>query len=75
MLRQMGEEATALGVARHYAGVAAAIVIDRTDTAMLEPIRALGMRAIIDDTVMEGTDGERRLAASLLHTLESADGS
>jgi LPPG:FO 2-phospho-L-lactate transferase len=75
MLRQMGEEATALGVARHYAGVAAAIVIDRTDTAMLEPIRALGMRAIVDDTVMEGTDGERRLAASLLHTLESADGS
>src|SRR5580693_6528152 len=75
MLRQMGEEATALGVARHYAGVAAAIVIDRTDTAMLEPIRALGMRAIVDDTVMEGTDGERRLAASLLHTLESTDGS
>jgi LPPG:FO 2-phospho-L-lactate transferase len=75
MLRQMGGEATALGVARHYAGVAAAIVIDRTDSAMLEPIRALGMRAIVDDTIMEGADGERRLAASLLHTLESADGS
>jgi LPPG:FO 2-phospho-L-lactate transferase len=75
MLRQMGEEATALGVARRYAGVAACIVIDRIDSPMLEPIRALGMRAVVDDIVMEGTDGERRLAASLLHTLESADGS
>ena len=75
MLRQMGEEATALGVARRYAGVAAGIVIDRVDAAMLEPIRALGMRALVDDTVMEGAEGERRLAASLLHTLESTDGS
>lgn len=75
MLRQMGEEATALGVARRYAGVAACIVIDRADSPMLEPIRALGMRALVDDTIMEGTDGERRLATSLLHTLESADGS
>lgn len=75
MLRQMGEEATALGVARRYAGVAAGIVIDRSDAAMLEPIRALGMRALVDDTVMEGAEGERRLAASLLHTLESTDGS
>lgn len=75
MLRQMGEEATALGVARRYAGVAARIVIDRSDAAMLEPIRALGMRALVDDTVMEGAEGETRLAESLLHTLESADGS
>jgi LPPG:FO 2-phospho-L-lactate transferase len=75
MLRQMGEEASALGVARRYAGVAARIVIDRIDSPMLEAIRALGMRAVVDDIVMEGTDGERRLAASLLHTLESADGS
>jgi len=75
LLRQMGEEATALGVARRYAGIAATIVIDRVDMAMLEPIRALGLRALVDDTVMEGAEGERRLAASLLHALESADGS
>jgi LPPG:FO 2-phospho-L-lactate transferase len=74
MLRQMGEEATALGVARRYAGVAATIVIDRTDEGLLEPIRSLGMRALVDDTVMDGEEGERRLAASLLHVLESTDG-
>ena len=42
---------------------------------LLEPIRALGMRVLVDDTVMEGAQGERRLAASLLRALESADGS
>jgi LPPG:FO 2-phospho-L-lactate transferase len=75
MLREMGEEATTLGVARRYAGIAATIVIDRIDLAMLEPIRSLGMRVRVDNVVMDGADGERRLAASLLHALESADGS
>jgi LPPG:FO 2-phospho-L-lactate transferase len=75
MLRQLGEEATALGVARRYAGIAATIVIDRTDVALVEPIRSLGVRPLIDDIVMDGADGERRLATSLLNVLESADGS
>jgi LPPG:FO 2-phospho-L-lactate transferase len=71
MLEQMGEEATALGVARRYAGIAATIVIDTSDVALREQIRSLGMRALVDDTVMEGPDGERRFAHSLLHSLES----
>jgi len=75
MLRQVGEETTALGIARRYAGVAATIVIDRVDVALLEPIRSLGMRALVDDTVMDGDAGERRLAASLLHALTSGGGS
>jgi LPPG:FO 2-phospho-L-lactate transferase len=75
MLSQMGEEATALGIARRYASIAATIVIDRADMALLEPITSLGMRAIVDDTVMDGAEGEKRLARSLLRALESADGS
>ena len=75
MLRQVGEEATALGVARRYAGIAATIVIDRTDAGLREPIRALGMRVLVDDTVMADSTGEQRLAAALLHRLESTDGS
>jgi LPPG:FO 2-phospho-L-lactate transferase len=71
MLEQMGEEATALGVARRYAGIAATIVIDTSDVDLREQIRSLGMRALVDDTVMEGPDGERRFAHSLLHSLES----
>lgn len=74
MLRQMGEEPTALGVARRYAGIASTIVVDHADVALLEPIRALGMRALVADTVMRDAQGERRLAASLLHALEWPDG-
>jgi LPPG:FO 2-phospho-L-lactate transferase len=74
MLRQMGEEATALGIARRYAGIAATMVIDGADAALAAPIRALGMRVLVENTVMEGAPGERRLAASLLRVLESRDG-
>jgi LPPG:FO 2-phospho-L-lactate transferase len=75
MLRQLGEEATAVGVARRYAGIAATIVIDRVDADLREPIRALGMRVLIDDTVMADAAGERRVAAALLQRLESTDDS
>jgi LPPG:FO 2-phospho-L-lactate transferase len=75
MLEQMGEEATALGVARRYAGIAATIVIDTVDVALLDPIRSLGMHALVEDTVMDGSQGERRCAAALLHAIESLDGS
>jgi LPPG:FO 2-phospho-L-lactate transferase len=70
MLEQLGEEPTALGVARRYAGIAARIVIDHADVALLEPIRALGMHVLVEDTVMQGRDGERRLAAALLRAVE-----
>ena len=75
MLEQVGEEATALGVARRYAAIAATIVIDRIDIALREPIRSLGMHTVVDDTVMEGSHGERRFARSLLHAVDSLDGS
>jgi LPPG:FO 2-phospho-L-lactate transferase len=75
MLGQLGEEATALGVARRYAGIASTIVIDRADAGLQEPIRALGMRVLVDDTVMADAAGERRVAAALVQRLESTDGS
>jgi LPPG:FO 2-phospho-L-lactate transferase len=75
MLQGLGEEATALGVARRYANTAATMVIDRTDAALQDSIRALDMRVHVDDTIMSDADGERRCAAALLHHLESAHGS
>lgn len=75
MLRQLGEEATALGVARRYTGVAATIVIDQVDAGLREPIRALGIHVLVADTVMADADGERRVAAAVLRGIESTDGS
>jgi len=51
------------------------VLIDRTDAAFEERIRELGMRVLVDDTVMADADGERRFAAALAQRLESTDGS
>ena len=74
MLEQLGEEPTAAGVARHYAGIASTFVIDRADAGLRQSIRELGMRVIVDDIVMEDSAGERRMAATLLQELELRDG-
>jgi LPPG:FO 2-phospho-L-lactate transferase len=75
MLRQLGEEATALGVARRYARIAATVVIDEVDAGLREPIRALGMRVLVADTVMADAAGERRVATAVLQRIESTNGS
>jgi LPPG:FO 2-phospho-L-lactate transferase len=74
MLRDLAEDATAVGIARRYAGIAATIVIDRTDAGLEDSIHALGVRVLVDETVMADSDGERRFAASLLQRLESGHG-
>lgn len=66
MMAQLGEEPTALGVARRHAGVAGAFVLDTVDAALEEAVAALGMRPHIVDTVMTDAAGEQRLAAEVL---------
>jgi LPPG:FO 2-phospho-L-lactate transferase len=66
LMEQLGEEPTALGVARHYAHVAGGFVLDGEDAAMAEAVAGLGMRPHVMDTVMVGPAGEDRLAAELL---------
>ena len=66
MLRAAGEEATALGVARRYAGVAAAYVLDAQDAELAAAVGALGMRAHVRDTVMDSEGAERRFARELV---------
>lgn len=66
MMRELGEEPTALGVARHHAAVATDFVIDVMDAALTHPIEDLGLRVHVLDTVMRDVAGERRLAESLL---------
>lgn len=64
MLVTLGGEASAAGVARHYAerypGLLDALVIDRRDQAHAPAIEALGIRVRVAETVM--VDGETRVA-------------
>jgi LPPG:FO 2-phospho-L-lactate transferase len=66
MLRSLGHEASALGVARVYAGLIDAIVIDQVDEALAGPIEALGIRTLAVDSVMADDAGRERLARDVL---------
>ena len=60
MMRTLGHEVSALGVARLYAGLVDVFVLDEVDRALAPAVEALGMRAVVTDTMM--TSPERRLA-------------
>jgi LPPG:FO 2-phospho-L-lactate transferase len=62
IMRELGHEPSALEVAKFYAGLIDAIVIDRVDTALATPIRALGIEVLIADTIMSDERAQAALA-------------
>jgi LPPG:FO 2-phospho-L-lactate transferase len=66
MLASLGHEPTALGVARGYAGLVDAFVIDRVDADLAPAIEALGLRAVVADTIMSDDASRSRLAGEVL---------
>ncbi len=62
MLASLGHESSALGVARLYADIVDVFVLDAADAALAPEIEALGVRALVIDTVM-GDDASRALLA------------
>jgi LPPG:FO 2-phospho-L-lactate transferase len=66
MLTSMGHEATALGVARLYAGLVDRFVVDRADAHLRPEIEGLGMAVDVLPTVMRTDDDRRALAMALL---------
>jgi LPPG:FO 2-phospho-L-lactate transferase len=66
MLRQLGEEATALGMARRYADVATDFVLDSQDRPFAGAIAALGLHPHVLDTVMTSAGQADRVAAAVI---------
>ena len=60
MMRSLGHEVSALGVARLYDGLLDVFVLDAVDAALADAVEALGLRAVVCDTMM--TSAERREA-------------
>jgi LPPG:FO 2-phospho-L-lactate transferase len=52
LLRELGHEASALGVARLYEGLVGTFVIDERDESLRGAIEGLGMQCIVTDTMM-----------------------
>ena len=69
MLRGLGSEASALGVARLYKDIAGIFVLDSVDRALAPEIEKLGMRAVVTDTIMTTPAKAARLADIVLRAL------
>lgn len=66
MLVALGQEASALGVARRYADLADAFVVDTVDAGLVPAIKALGLRTVVTDTIMTDDAARIRLAGEVL---------
>lgn len=66
LLRELGHEATVVGVARLYAPWAGTLVIDTADQALAPLVEAEGLRCVVAPTVMSSADRAAALAAVVL---------
>jgi LPPG:FO 2-phospho-L-lactate transferase len=68
MMESLGEESSALGVARRYvaAGLLDVFVVDRIDEGLAAPIRALGPEVVVTDTIMTDAGSRVLLAREML---------
>jgi LPPG:FO 2-phospho-L-lactate transferase len=66
LLADLGIEASCVGVARGYQDLCAAFVIDSQDAARAGEVEALGVRAVVTDTLMTDADVAAALARETL---------
>jgi len=62
MMRELGDEPSALGVARHYGRLVDGWLIDSVDRNLAPVIEALGCRVKVCNTLMRTLDDKRHLA-------------
>jgi LPPG:FO 2-phospho-L-lactate transferase len=67
MLRGLGFEVSALGIAKFYSDFLDALVIDVKDVSLKEPIKKLGLDVTVTNTVMKSLDDKVALARAVLH--------
>jgi LPPG:FO 2-phospho-L-lactate transferase len=70
MLRALGHQVSALGVARLYRDLCAVFVLDNADRRAAAAVEKLGMRAVVTDTIMADEARSARLADVVLRALE-----
>jgi LPPG:FO 2-phospho-L-lactate transferase len=70
LMRAMGFEVSARGVAACYRDLVDALVIDELDAALAGDIRALGLQVVVTDTIMRGPAEKRALAQAALDAVQ-----
>jgi LPPG:FO 2-phospho-L-lactate transferase len=66
LMRSLGHEQTAVGVAKIYRGLIDAFVLDEADAALAPEVEALGMRPIVADTMMTSPEASASVAKAVL---------
>jgi LPPG:FO 2-phospho-L-lactate transferase len=66
MMRELGQQPSALGVAHHYGALVDGWVIDRRDANLAPAIEREGKRVLVIDTIMTGREKSIRLARATL---------
>jgi len=66
MLRSMGHEVSAFGVARIYRDLIDVFVLDEVDRALAPAVEALGLAVVVTDTMMTPPERGHALAATVL---------
>ena len=72
LLRGIGVEVSALGVARHYADLIDGYVLDTKDADLEEAIQDLGLRTRVTDSIMVDAQAAGRLARAALELAETS---
>jgi LPPG:FO 2-phospho-L-lactate transferase len=66
LLTELGHESSVVGVARLYAPIAAALVVDEADADLAPAVEAEGLRCIVAPTIMRGRPEAAALARVVL---------
>jgi hypothetical protein len=69
MMRGLGWEVSAVGVARAYRDILDVMVIDRADEALAGHISELGLEAVVADTIMRDAAAKAALARVVLEAV------
>jgi LPPG:FO 2-phospho-L-lactate transferase len=68
MMKTLGHECSALGIARLYRDLVEVLYIDEEDRALAPAIRDLGLEVVVAPTVMRSLDDRAALARQILET-------
>ena len=66
MLRSLGHEVSAAGIAAHYGGLIDVLIIDSVDAGLAAAIEATGVRVVVADTIMRDQPARAALARAAL---------
>ena len=66
MMRELGEDASVVGVARRYREVVGTLVIDEADSNLAAEVEAAGVEAVVAPTVMRSPEAAADLAGRVM---------